>query len=520
MLAAGLTEDQSVSVLADINSLDSTLRSRLLSRDTSYARFLARLDENSQRSPLLVMNQDDFYNNFPLIWQSVDLFQESFARLFTSYNRAVMLNKLRKVAEEEGEIVSPLSTEEFLRRFGPPPWKIVDEVLEAAKLDFIMRPPNFYDDGPYEARLYDRKRHVELSLHDLSSGERILMSFALCLFHVQTENTSAEFPKALLFDEIDAPLHPSMTKSLLNVIQQVLVEKYKIKIILTTHSPTTVALSPEANIFVMEKDGKPRISSTTKDKALGILTAGVPTLSVDYQNRRQIFVESSHDVTIYDLFYQYSKSKLRPEISLAFIPSGKRTDGSCSEVKSLVDRLSTNGTKTVRGVIDWDKKNKSTDYLFVLGENERYSIENFVFDPVLLGLFLLREKICNPSEFGLNLDFSYLSINTLTCDNIQKIADSIISSISANLIVQPKMDSNQNSTVCFEYANGFSIKVPVYFSLIQGHELEEAIKKTFQQLIKYHQEPKLKVDIIEKVIGDSPGFIPKTIINLFSKLQD
>ncbi|MDV6341434.1 hypothetical protein R2103_06590 [Nitrosomonas sp. Is24] len=79
---------------------------------------------------------------------------------------------------------------------------------------------------------------------------------------------------------------------------------------------------------------------------------------------------------------------------------------------------------------------------------------------------------------------------------------------------------NQNSTVCFEYANGFSIKVPVYFSLIQGHELEEAIKKTFQQLIKYHQEPKLKVDIIEKVIGDSPSFIPKTIINLFSKLQD
>lgn len=524
LLTMGLDDIRAESVLADIkgqiSTLEANVRSKFLVGDTSRERFLAQLDKKSNNAHLLLMSQEDFYNNFPLIWQPGDLFEQSFARLFTTYNRALMLNKLKRIAKDEGERVTPLSDKEFVQKNGRPPWEIVNEVLAAAEIDFRMQAPYYYDDRPYNAVLFDPIRKINVGFGELSSGERILMSFALCLYHARDENTCTDFPKVLLFDEIDAPLHPSMTKALLNAIQQILVDKYQIKVILTTHSPSTIALSPEANIFVMGKDSNPRIKSTTKDMALGILTAGVPMLSVDYRNRRQVFVESDYDVQIYDRFYRYSKSKLNPEISLAFISSGKQTDGGCIKVKSIVDKLSFNGANTVRGIVDWDNSNESTGCLFVLGEKERYSIENFVFDPVLLGFFLLREKFLNPVDLGLGSEFKYVSINSLTEDNIQEIADKIITFISNNLILDSANDKDPSSKVFFEYENGKRIKVPRYFSLIQGHKLEEAAKITFPQLKRYHQEPELKVNIIEKVINDFPGFIPKSIINLFSNLQN
>ena len=42
-----------------------------------------------------------------------------------------------------------------------------------------------------------------------------------------------------------------MTRHLLNVIKDVLVERYNVRTILTTHSPSTVALAPADSIFVM-----------------------------------------------------------------------------------------------------------------------------------------------------------------------------------------------------------------------------------------------------------------------------
>ena len=71
------------------------------------------------------------------------------------------------------------------------------------------------------------------------------MSFALCLYHAADQSTAVDFPKVLLFDEIDAPLHPSMSRSLLRTIQKTLVEEHGIFVILTTHSPSTVALAPD-----------------------------------------------------------------------------------------------------------------------------------------------------------------------------------------------------------------------------------------------------------------------------------
>jgi predicted ATP-binding protein involved in virulence len=198
----------------------------------------------------------------------------------------------------------------------------VNDILSAANLDFRINLPVKYRDKPYKPILIAQGSGDQVEFSELSSGERILISFALCLYYTQDQRQLVEYPKVLLFDEIDASLHPSMTQSLLRTIQEVLIDRKGIKVILATHSPSTVALAPEEALFVMNKNEQRRLQKTTKDKALAILTAGVPTLSIDYENRRQVFVESQYDVEFYEQIYKKIRDKLIPEISLNFISSG------------------------------------------------------------------------------------------------------------------------------------------------------------------------------------------------------
>ena len=86
------------------------------------------------------------------------------------------------------------------------------------------------------------------------------------------------FPSLLLLDEIDASLHPSQIQNLLNVINNVFVKDNNVKVILATHSPTTIALAEKKNIFVINKEGENRIESQSKQKALSILSEGFITL--------------------------------------------------------------------------------------------------------------------------------------------------------------------------------------------------------------------------------------------------
>ena len=143
-----------------------------------------------------------------------------------------------------------------------------------------------------------------------------------------------------------------------------------------------------------------RIEKTTKDKALKVLTDGIPSFSINYENRRQVFVESPLDVIFYEGLYNRLSKHLEPEISLSFISSGEsRTDkngakiSNCGQVENIVSTLRSAGNKFIWGIIDWDGKNKGSEFVVVLGNGNRYSIENYLFVPILLSALLLREKL-------------------------------------------------------------------------------------------------------------------------------
>jgi AAA15 family ATPase/GTPase len=469
----------------------------------------------SSNIPILGFKEDDFYKHFPKNWIPVDMFQQSFGRLFQEYQVNFLNNRLKKIANEEGDSVSFLSHLEFIEQYGEPPWEFVNSILEVANLDFrINQPAKYYEERPsYEPVLKDQVRGNQIKFADLSSGEKILMSFALCLYYAEDRRQLVDYPKVLLFDEIDAPLHPSMTQSLLRTIQEVLINRHSIQVIMTTHSPSTVALAPEEAIYAMSKDDTKRLQKISKDKALSILTAGVPTLSVNYENRRQVFVESEHDAQLYEKIYIKLQTTSFQDISLNFIPSGKDGNGGCERVGDFVKQLCDGGNRTVYGIIDWDLKNNGNERVKVLGRGMRYSIENYVLDPLLLVAFLLREKWVERHLVGLNDTETYIHISTFDNTRLQRIADFIVNKVQAHRPFQQDVGMQQ----C-EYIGGQVIGLPVWFLRINGHELEDLLKEIFPELKRFREKPKLKQEIIEKVADDVPNLLSKDFLDLFCQI--
>lgn len=162
-----------------------------------------------------------------------------------------------------------------------------------------------------------------------------------------------------------------MSKKYLKILKNIFVQELGIKVILTTHSPSTVALVDEGDIFVV-KNSEQRIHKCSKDDALSILTEGVPSLCINHENRKQVFVESPNDVVFYEKIYGILNSKLESEISLNFISSGTtKIDRNSYPVAKLVPakespkqcvRMEIN---LVMELLDWDLTNKSSDGVYV-----------------------------------------------------------------------------------------------------------------------------------------------------------
>lgn len=394
-----------------------------------------------------------------------------------------------------------------------PPWEIFNQILEKAKFRYKTKyTPSNNEENPPKVKLIDNVTGIDnVTFDSLSSGEKTIMSLIFVLYHA---SNYGKFPEVILFDEPDAHLHPSLTDLFLSVIQEVLVKEHNVKVILTTHSPSTVALAPEDSVYRMDRTlGYPVKES--KSKALQSLTNGVPYLSINYEDRRQIFVESDYDVEYYEKIYSILKPFLNSEISLNFISSGnskKLHKGNCSQVKIITSVLRESGNNTVWGIVDYDGENESNSFIKVLGEKERYTFENFILDPLLVSALLIREKIIQKGYFGLESNENYYDFKSFKSEKLQKIINQFFL----------KFENEENQTFEeVELLNGTKIEIPKWYLHYQGHDLEDKLLEIFPKLnsLKRQKEKALKVAIIEKVIDDIPEIIPKAFFNIFSTLQ-
>ena len=484
------------------------------------------------------LDQEDIKEVTPLYTNLVqDIFQQNFSAIFKRYSDRYddnVYNEFLKTVKKKNKKF--LSNKQFINKYGTPPWEFVNRIFEEANIGYTITDPIENDrDMQYFFRLVNKSNGAIVNFSDLSSGEKVLMSLTLALYNTKLD---IAFPKLLLLDEPDAPLHPSMAKQLLRVIEEVFVNEKNVKVIMTTHSPSTIAMAPEESLFIMQKEN-PRLIKKSKEQIMKLLTEGIPSFSIYADNRRQVFVESDIDVTFYTKIYDKLKKRIQNDKSLYFISSGmiKGNTGNCDQVKSIVNTLTQSGNQTIFGVIDWDKKNYGNDKIFILGLLVRYSLENYIYDPIILANFLLREVIVTKLDFQLSEDDSLLDFRFYSEEKLQNIINLITSKIALNIETEISA-----STTKVYYVNGKSLDVPTWYLQAPGHPLEKAILKTYPKLINKFRDKtnnpvnsdnkiaisaedkmtstgnRIKEEIINKVFEDLSEFIPVDLSNLIQSL--
>lgn len=216
-----------------------------------------------------------------------------------------------------------------------------------------------------------------------------------------------------------------------------------------------------------------------------------------------MFVESEYDEACYQELYRIMPNRSGSELSLEFIASGRGGQGNAEAVKHLVTNLRAAGNDSVFGVVDRDSRSGVPEGVcYVPG---RYSLENLVLDPLPVGVFLLRELLVDPPAMGLPPTIKHFE---LRAEHTQAIADFVSSAVTT--------DSDDISSVTVQYIDGFTVAVPAFYININGHDLEERLTSEFLPLRGYGSA--LKMSVIQRALGDLPGFIPSHVEAIFLQL--
>ena len=176
------------------------------------------------------------------------------------------------------------------RNTNPPPWETLREIMSEMRdaagdqglFNFEFSDPEDYqlDMGNFEsfgfrATMTNRTTGAQYELDSLSSGERVLMALCLVSFN---QYLGRRRPRLLLLDELDAVLHPSMVAALVSTLKALFVSQGT-QVLMTSHSPMTVAALDEADIFrVVRTGGHVEVSRTTKSEAITELSEGLATV--------------------------------------------------------------------------------------------------------------------------------------------------------------------------------------------------------------------------------------------------
>jgi predicted ATPase len=475
-----------------------------------------------ERSPEIfaLKPREDFFSDGAFLWGDVDPFQQAFGQVFTTYRSLVQKNDLlglHPAPPESGRM--HLDGDDFTKEFGPPPWEFVNRILEECRLDFRVDYPPMWDTGAYEPKLQKLSKDVEMRFQDLSSGEKVLMSFALCIYNAQESRQEKSFPKLLLLDEIDAPLHPSMAVSLINTIQNVLVRERNVAVILTTHSPSTVALAPEDSLYAMNPEG-PQVDKVSKGHALSLLTTGVPTLSISFSGRRQVFVESRTDAMLFDRIYQQFKGHLNSERSLAFVEVGRINGGGieqaagCDQVIRLVKELGDGGNESVFGLVDWDGKKVPSLRVHVLSHGIRDGIESVLLDPLLVVATLARGNIDVARRNGVvGRSESYMSLATWSTERWQSAVNRV------QAIVIGGEPINGERMLRISYLNGIQLNIRENYLHLDDHALESKVLASFPHLrANSRRAGDLLRHVLDTVLSDHPAFVPSDLLDTLNGL--
>ncbi len=456
------------------------------------------------------LTEEDFMDSFDISFmgEKDSLFIAQFALIFKNYHRRQEENYYNEYNQSKGRgITKPVLTDqEFEKKYGPPPWNYVNDILKKIDIPYkVSTPEGTRKESSFIFKLSDCNEKIEISSKDLSTGEKVLMSLALAIYN--TDN-NVEKPEMLLIDEPDVGLHPSMSKKMVDILNKDIVKKSNIPTVITSHSPTTVIASEGISIYQLER-GNSIPSKIDIQAAVETLSRDVPFLKISTDKRRQVFVESKYDVQYYELITNILARKEALPAEPIFIPARTSTGSNCTDVINVVNSLYDNGNEQIYGIIDWDKENNSTERVLVLGESERYNIESYLLDPLLMGLLFIRKAEFKFKDFCISSFSTYVEAGGLKKIDAQKIIDKILYDLNLP----------SNNSCKYKLYNGWELSISSSYNNYQGHELEKLYKEKYPFLNAYKREYELKEDVIKKVISDYPQYSPVEIFNIVKRIK-
>ena len=403
------------------------------------------------------------------------------------------------------------SIEEIRKELGVEPWETLRTIIRNAKLPYEINDPSQNSVKDFFTLMIthkDLKCNVEFT--DLSSGEKVLMSLAIYLYKYQFYSIK---PKLLILDEPDAHLHPEMAYALITILYDFFVKDLNINVILTTHSPSTIAMVNDDSIFRVSNKDIEFLKKISKDDALKLLTSFIPTLNIDYKNHKQVFVESPTDRNYYQSIFDKLAQDHNLESKLYFISNGYGK-GSCTQVTETVESIRNTGNQTFFGIIDWDKTNNDKGYVKVHGRENRYSVENYTYDPVYLIILLLQLEAHNVhSDLGISENYNQFNL----CNDLDLVNKSINWFFDKFYDKFPSYKSEHVNKRKVVFFNGVELQLPIWYLDIQGHSLEDYLKKCFLALEKYRNEGELQSELTKIIIKSYP-LIPLDSVKVFEDI--
>ena len=446
-------------------------------------------------------------------WGEHAPFNAQLTRLFARY-RDELVSSARKATGNANESDSDsLDASAFVEKFGIAPWEQISTILDTFGLNYRVAPPppRTFDPVTLYFERLDRP-DTYVGFNDLSAGEKVLVILAVGLLNVDPTRAVVRRPQLLLLDEIDASLHPAVLHQWMTTIRERVVGELGIPCIMTTHSPVTVALAPEASLFEMGLDSVP-LRKIAQREALNKLTVGLPSMNADFTQRRQVFVEAEGDAQAYDELHSLIKAELQLPCSLSFLSTGIKRDKEesgtgCAAVVSVVDKLTSFGNLSTFGLLDWDGKTEPRGRIHVLAQDTHYAFDNVILHPLLVGLLLIRDKKSPAAELP-----RFGGADGLEVVDLQRISDAVENKLSFP-------DGLPAGRAAVHFMGGVAIETRQAFLHCNGHTMEDEIEAAFPAVKAYtgRGRGKLALAVVKHVIGDYPNFCPQPIVDAFRQL--
>lgn len=412
------------------------------------------------------ISAEEISYHFPeeILLEDFDLFQkDSLEMIFYFYI-------YKKVANEKQGLGIPISP--------VAPWEIINKVIEEAGLPYQITEPdetiveriftnalNEFSSDSFSIKLVRKKSKEEIGFQNLSSGERVILSLSLLLYY--SENRGLR-KKLLILDEPDAHLHPSLTKQFFDVVDNVLIRQYGARVIMTTHSPSTISLAPESNhcqIYKLSKEPTKIEPVQDRYELISDLSDGLLVVS---PKTKYIVVEGKSDKPFFESVYKTAirEKCLKKYPPMVFIPGTNK-----DSVKHWVKEQREIGNADYHGIIDKDQGNEPSDGIKVLN---RYSIENYLLDPINVYV-TSTTRIPELSKFEIQKGEEE-TVTELDQKVLQSISNSVLQKVEPSI---KGLTAELRDEVLLEYMDGRKIKVPKWFISKRGKDLLVAFQKHF-----------------------------------------